>query len=406
MDTSTQPAPSPSPEQSAPSSSPSRLAIAQRIGRDIAAKHADAVDRDARFPVETMNALREERLLGAFVPVALGGLGCGLTEIAAMCQALAQGCASAGMVFAMHQIQVGCIVRHSAESPFFRRYLQELTAEQRLIASVTSEVGVGGSLRTSVAAVEPIGSDGESLCRLTKQATTVSYGQAADDLLITVRRAPDAPPADQVLVLVRRSESTLTPRGGWDTLGMRGTCSPPFEVSAAFSKEQILPISFAEISSQTMVPFSHLLWGSCWLGIATDAALRARAYVQSEARKNPGATPPAASRLADATETLHRMRSIVESALREYETLMDRNPETLSSVGFALRMNNLKVAASQLAVEVVSKALSTCGIAGYRADSKFSIGRHLRDAHSAPLMIANDRILATNAALLLVHKGP
>ena len=71
-----------------------------------------------------------------------------------MCQALAEGCASAGMVFAMHQIQVGSILRHRARSEFFARYLQELAQEQRLIASVTSEVGVGGSLRTSVSAVE------------------------------------------------------------------------------------------------------------------------------------------------------------------------------------------------------------------------------------------------------------
>lgn len=403
MDTSTQTAPGSLTEQNTPSVQP-RLHAAQRIGQHVAAKHADAVDRDARFPEEAIAALRKERLLGAYVPVALGGYGCSLSEIAAMGQALAQGCASAGMVFAMHQIQVGCIVRHAASSPFFRRYLQELTEDQRLIASVTSEVGVGGSLRTSVAAVEPDGSEG-SRCRLTKQATTVSYGQAADDLLITVRRAPDAAPGDQVLVLIRRGESTLTQRGGWDTLGMRGTCSPPFEVAATFPSEQILPVPFAEISSQTMVPFSHLLWGSCWLGIATDAAARARAFVQSEARKNPGTTPPSASRLAETVETLQRMRATVEGALREYEALLDKEPETLSSVGFALRMNHLKVAASQLAVEVVSKALLTCGIAGYKADSKFSIGRHLRDAHSAPLMIANDRILATNAALLLVHKG-
>lgn len=378
-----------------------RLQTVRHIAHEIAAAHADAVDRDARFPTEAVAALQKEKLLGAFVPEELGGLGCGLSEIAAMCQALAQGCASTGMIFAMHQIQVGCIVRHHQTSPFFRSYLARLAVEQRLIASVTSEVGVGGSLRTSVAAVER---EGER-CRLRKQATTVSYGQAADDLLITVRRAADAAAGDQVLVLLHRSGNTLEPSGTWDTLGMRGTCSPPFVVSGEFGEDQILPVPFAEISSQTMVPFSHLLWGSCWLGIATDAVNRARAYVQAEARKAPGSVPPAAVRLAEVMELLQRMRSGLAGALSEYESLMHGSPEALDSMGFALRINQLKIATSQLVVDIVSRALSVCGIAGYKAGTKFSVGRHLRDAHSAPLMIANDRILATNASLLLVHKG-
>lgn len=374
---------------------------ARKIGRDIAAAHADEVDRDARFPIEAVAALRQARLLGALVPVRLGGLGCRLSAVASMSQGLAEGCASAGMVFAMHQIQVGCIIRHGTGRPFFNRYLAELSAEQRLIGSVTSEVGVGGSLRTSVAAVET----SENGCHLKKQAPTVSYGHQADDLLITARRAKEAAGGDQVLLLVRRTDCRLEANGGWDTLGMRGTCSPPLTVSASFPAEQILPVPFAEIASRTMVPFSHLLWSSCWLGIATDAVARARAWVQAEARKNLGTVPPAASRLAEVAELLQRMRSSVEGHLREYELLLDGDPEELTSIGFALRINQLKLASSQLVVEIVGRALTVCGIAGYRSDSKFSLGRHLRDAHSAPLMIANDRILATNAALLLIHKG-
>jgi acyl-CoA dehydrogenase len=73
-------------------------------------------------------------------------------------------------------------------------------------------------------------------------------------------------------------------------------------------------------------------------------------------------------------------------------------------MGYALRMNNLKISASQLAVQIAGQALLICGMAGYKTDTKFSVGRHIRDAHSAALMIGNDRIYATNASLLLVHK--
>jgi len=78
--------------------------------------------------------------------------------------------------------------------------------------------------------------------------------------------------------------------------------------------------------------------------------------------------------------------------------------DALSSIGFALKMNNLKISSSQLVVQIVQQALLICGILGYKNDTKFSVGRHLRDAHSAALMVGNDRIYATNASMLLVLK--
>ena len=62
-------------------------------------------------------------------------------------------------------------------------------------------------------------------------------------------------------------------------------------------------------------------------------------------------------------------------------------------------MNELKLTASQLVVDVVLRAMLICGISGYRNDSKLSLGRHLRDAIGAGLMVNNDRILGQNAAL-------
>ena len=101
----------------------------------------------------------------------------------------------------------------------------------RLIASVTSEVGTGGDMGRSIAAVSPAGGGG---CEFEKQAPTVSYGEYADDLLTTLRRAPNAEPGDQVAVLTRKEQTTLEQTGSWDPLGMRGTCSPGYIVRAGF----------------------------------------------------------------------------------------------------------------------------------------------------------------------------
>jgi acyl-CoA dehydrogenase len=100
---------------------------------------------------------------------------------------------------------------------------------------------------------------------------------------------------------------------------------------------------------------------------------------------------------------LQGFRANVEDSADEYQRKL-AEPEGLSSIGFALRMNNLKVSASQLVVEIVSAALQIVGITGYRLDSKYTLGRHLRDAYGAALMVNNDRILGANASMLLVLK--
>jgi acyl-CoA dehydrogenase len=380
------------------------IAAVRRVGAEVAAAHADEVDKNARFPHEALAALRRERALAACVPRALGGFGASTSEMARMTQALGEHCAATGLIFAMHLIQVGAIVRHGLSSAYLRRYLADVAERQLLLASVTSEVGTGGDLRSSLCAVEP----DPAGFRLKKDATTVSYAEHADDLLLTARRAPDAPGSDQVLVLLRNGGFSLERKGRWDTLGMRGTVSPPFEVSATGSLDQIVPAPFGEIAAQTMVPFSHILWGGVWLGIATDATARARAFVRGEAKKRPGTPPPGALRLGELIAEVQLMRAGLFEVARTCDALMGPEGQTihdeLISLGFAIAINNLKVRSSELVVDIVGRALAICGMAGYRADGRLSLGRHLRDAHSARLMINNDRILANNAALVLVHK--
>jgi acyl-CoA dehydrogenase len=378
-----------------------------QLAQEVVRPAANDVDSRARFPSEALAALRAERLLGIAVPVALGGAGAGLSELSDLCTLLGEQCAATAMVFAMHQIQVACLVRHGQNLRFFRNYLSALCEHQYLIASVTSEVGIGGDLRSSITAVEPQGPHASGFI-LNKNASTISYGEHTDDLLITARRNADAPANDQVLVLLKSGEYRLERTGVWDTLGMRGTCSPAFRMEGHGSDlEQVLP-DFGSIASATMVPYSHALWASVWLGIATDAVARARSMVRAQARKTPGSVPPTALRLAEVNTALEALRLMLRAFVDQFESAMaqpDGGAELFSSIGFALEANQLKVSASEQAVKIVGQVMTLCGIAGYRNDSAQSIGRHLRDVYSSLLMIGNDRIHATNAQLLLVYKG-
>ncbi len=376
----------------------------RRIADEVAAAHADSVDREARFPAETIDALREERALSAFIPEELGGAGLGLDVIAAACFELGRRCGSSAMVFAMHQIKIATIVRHSEDSSWHRRYLQDVVAEQRLVASVTTELGTGGDMGRSIAAVTP--GEGGAVT-FEKQAPVISYGAQADDLFVTLRRVPEAEQNDQVVAIVRGGQFTLEQTGTWDPMGMRGTCSPGFILRAEMAPEQLLPSPFSRIMSESVLPITHILWSHLWLGIATDAFDRARAFVRAAAKRSPDADgPPAiAVRLSHVMSELSLLRAEVSSALAEFlAASAEPGRERLSTMASTLRFNNLKIAASEQAPRICQGALGVCGIVGFKNDTPYSVGRHLRDSMSASLMIANERLHQTNASLLLIAK--
>ncbi|KAA0124689.1 acyl-CoA dehydrogenase [Methylobacterium sp. P1-11] len=367
----------------------------------VAARHADTVDREGRFPEEAVAAMKAERLLGLQIPGQFGGEGAGLTQIAELCSTLGQACSAAAMVFAMHHIKVSSLVTHGLDSRWHGHLMERIAREQLLVASSTTEAGIGGDLRNSLCAVETTG----DFFALGKDASVISYGAQADLILATARRHPDSATSDQVLVALMADQISLVRTGDWDTLGMRGTCSDGFRLEARnVPLEQILPKPFAEIAAQSMLASSHLLWSSVWYGIATYALDRARAFVQADARRRPGQVPPTALRLAELSNAHQAMRGTIVSALRRFEDAHG-DADTIGSVGFCVMLNNLKVTVSDMAVDIVRGALAIVGLAGYRNDTPFSLGRPLRDVLSAPLMIGNDRILANTAKLLLVQKG-
>lgn len=379
------------------------LARVHAIGAEVIAPAAADVDAHARFPTEAFDALKAEGLMSSYVPTELGGMGHDVQQTAAICEALALYCGSTAMVFAMHQIQVACIVHHALDSAWFRDFVGELVRDQLLLASATTEIHIGGNLRTSGCAVER---DGDRFS-LHKVAPVISYGEASDAILVTARRAEDSAPSDQVHVLVRKRDTTLSPISGWDTLGFRGTCSQGFDLNATGDVQQVLPVPYAEIHERTMHPFSHSVWAALWVGIATDAFKRAQGFVRARARKTPGTMPPSAMRLAEVDTVLYTMRGSVRDAVQGYQELLDQDDPTAfqSNFAFSTRMNNLKVTASQLMVDVVGGCMIICGIAGYRNDGKHSLARQLRDAYGAQVMVNNDRILGQSAPILLVRRG-
>ena len=385
--------------QALPASAPEKIAARAARCAVIAATHAAAVDADSRFPTEAMDALKAENLLGILVPRELGGEGASVADVVDVCYALGRACSSTGMIYAMHQVKAACIVNHGMDSTWHRSFMARMVEDQLLLASSTTEGKGGGNVRASEAPVEH--ADGRIV--LVRDASVISYGVEADALVTTARRAADADAADQVLVVLEKKNYVLEKTGGWDTLGMRGTCSAGFALKAVGSPQQIMPGPYSVIHSQTMVPTAHLMWAANWAGIAAGAVDKARKFMRKAQRS--GALPPGVPHFTQALANLRQLRALIAAMLSRYEAIQG-DARALTAIDFQTAIALLKVDASELAVQTVMNAMRATGLSGYRNDSDVSVGRALRDVLSSPIMINNDRILSSLTASTILSEIP
>ncbi|WP_237155168.1 acyl-CoA dehydrogenase family protein [Oryzibacter oryziterrae] len=376
-----------------------RLADRVRRVAAIAAQYTNQVDAENRVPREAVEALKIEKLLSVMVPVELGGEGATTAEIADACAILGTACGSSAMIFAMHQIKMSSLVEHGMGSEWHRDLMARICAEQLVMGSATTEAGIGGNLRNSICHVEVTG----DRFKLDKAASCISYAEISDAIMVTSRAHKDAAPTDQVMTVVMKDQYSLERTHEWNVLGMRGTRSEGFMFRSEGDACQILPQPFAEIAAESMLAQAHILWGALWWGIAADACARAQSFIRSEARRNPGQTPVGAPHLVKALGHLQMIKSNLLVAIDQYE-MAKRDHDYLQSVGYGVAINLLKVTTSETILEIINECMNVCGLPGYRMDTPYSLGRHLRDAHSAQLMISNDRVKLNVAGMLAMTK--
>src|SRR5262245_46760163 len=113
---------------------------AEAVARDVLAKHAAEVDKAARWPAESIDALKAGGFLGLTVPTSHGGAGEGPRTFAAVVAKLAEGCASTAMIYLMHVCATQSI---AAATEFGRRdqVLKEIGAGKHLSTLAFSEKG-------------------------------------------------------------------------------------------------------------------------------------------------------------------------------------------------------------------------------------------------------------------------
>ena len=377
-----------------------RFAARAAAVADVAARFADDVDRGERPPVEAVTAMKEQRLLSLSVPTEYGGEGASMLELSEVATTIGAADANAGMIFAMHHSQALPLWRHGSRAGV-RATIGKVVSEEWLLGSATTERGIGGDARNSSCALEY---PAPGRVRLVKDAPVVSYGRVADAILVTGRASLDAPSSDQRMLICAKGDYTLEQTSTWHGLGLRGTASDGFIITAETSDDMLLDDAYGTISAHTALPAAHLLWASVWLGIATATADEARATVRRQARSTVGFPPPGQLRLAELLVGLQALADSVRHSCQRFDQAgMDGS--VLGSVSFALAMNAVKISSADAVVDLVLKAMRIVGIAGYRTDTPQTLSRQVRDALAAPIQISNDRLLINDAPLSLLGRA-
>jgi acyl-CoA dehydrogenase len=366
----------------------------------VAGEHAGECDERAEFPVAALTALRDSGLMGLLVPREYGGLGGSLHDLADVAAALAGPCLSTALIWAMHCQQAATIAGHAAPA-LKTRLLPRIAAGEVYLASVTTEYGKGGHLLTCHS---PLASDGEWLT-IRREAPVVTGGEYADGFLISMQAPAPSTPSAVTLVYADRGQLQASRAGGWNPMGMRATRSIAMSLSGQVRADQVVggQGGFRPIAVSTFIPAGHIGWAAAWLGAAAGA-LRG---IVAMAR-----TPPGRRQLkADSDSFRHRLARIridldlVGSLLQRVIAEVEQPGADIEAADCQLRLNGLKVAASELCFSAVDRMIQLSGLRnGYLRDSPLHLERTFRDLRSASLNYANERLLSANGALTLLDR--
>ncbi|MFJ9623194.1 acyl-CoA dehydrogenase family protein [Streptomyces sp. NPDC101181] len=381
-------------------SAPPAVGLASLI--DLIGSHARDVDRQARFPVESMAALRAGGYMGYLVPSEYGGQGGSLTGMVSLAKELAGACMSTALIWAMHCQQVDCLVRH-ADARLKAEVLPRIAAGEIYLASVTT--GSSGGHLMSVDENLTDAPDENLLC-LGRTAPVVTGGEYADAFLVTMRESDDASDHGVSLVYVPRSDVTIRPISTWNPMGMRATASGGLRLDGTVRRDRLVgqPGQFRDVSQDSMVPLAHLAWSACWLGAAQSAFSGLLRQIGSTVAADRG-SPLVQERIARIRVDLELVNAYLRRTCEEIELLREQG-HNVNRPDLHIHVNTLKLAASELTFQAVDRMVQLAGLSvGYNADAHLPLERVFRDLRSAALNYSNDRLWTATGALSLIDRS-
>jgi len=362
------------------------LADSLRPVLDAAAAAAGHVDATSRFPHEAVDALGTSGLLGLTLPVEVGGLGGGPTDLVEALDRIAGVCGSTAMVYLMH---VSAAMAVAAAPPAGRPDLLKRLASGAALATLAlSEPGSRSHFWAPVSQGET--ADGGVRLRVRKSFVT-SAGHA-DVYVVSTRTPAEAAPADQPgasdLFVVDAGAPGVAVAGPWRGLGLRGNASAPMTFDLFIPESDRLGAAgdgFG-LKLQSVMPWFNLGNAAVSVGLARaalDAAIRHTSGARLEHLGEPLAQlPTIRAQLARTALEVAVTRAYVDVAAASLAAPDDAT--TLHVLG-------VKAVANDAALRITDAAMRMCGGAAFA--EHLPIERFFRDARAGHVMAPTADVL-------------
>lgn len=363
------------------------------IEKDIAPL-AQQVDQQCVWPAHSMDALAKAGLLGLQVPEHLGGHGQGLAALSQMTEAIAQVCPSSAMCFGMHCVG-SAVIAAKATSYQQEKYLRLIAQGQHVTTLALSESGSGAYFYLPETRLQR---NGDSFS-VTGTKQFITNGGHADSLVLSaVAMADQHELGDFSCLIVDGATPGLEWLEPWHGLGMRGNASRGLHLDGVRVPTENL---LGEVGDQVwyvfevVAPYFLMAMAGTYLGIAQGALDITRAHLLQRRYAHSGSAladfDMVQSRLSDMWVAVEKTRGLIYEAARKGDLdHADALPLILAC----------KADAGDTAIAVTNLAMTLCGGAAYRDNSR--LAQMLRDARASHVMAPTTDLLKmwTGRALL------
>ncbi len=367
------------------------VALAAEIGRTHFAPRAAQYDREASFPHENFDDLRDAGLLALCVPAGFGGLDGDFATYALVVAELGRHCGATALCFNMHTtacMGAGFItdgldmsaVQRAEHDQHRRQHFAHIVTGGKLFAQPFSE---GGAAAAGKAAWATLARRVDGGYLITGRKIFASLAGAADvyGVLCTLDR-PGAGPRDTLYLAVPADAPGLSLCGDWDPLGMRATVSRNLLLKDVFVPDsaRLMPEGLYHQASQRY-PYMFATLSPTYMGIAQAAFdftvqyLRAELPGMSPVKRRMYPTKQAA--VAEMRIKLEQARALFLQCIREARVDPDDNARQ--------RLYAAHFTVMEHANAICTLALRTCG--GQALLKSLPLERLYRDSRCGSLML-------------------
>lgn len=360
------------------------LDTAERIAREVLAVHAEEVDREGRWPQESVTALREAGLLGLALPAEAGGLAASPRAVAGVVMRLSEACASTGMIYTMH-LCAAQVIAQAEGFPQRDRLLQAIASGEHLSTLAFSEKGSRSHFWAPVSQAEDAGG---SHCLSAEKSWVTSAGYA-DSYVVSTRSAAGTEMMNLTLYHVPGDAPGLTVSGPWQGIGLRGNASAPMRLAGVTVPADHRLSAESEglgVMLSVVLPWFQLCSAAVSVGIARAATEATRQHLL-------------ASRLEHLDQSLASLMNLrarlaqMQIGVDTQQAFLDHVAGRIESPGpdTLLAVLESKAAAAEAALQVTDLAMRTCGGAAF--SRHLGVDRNFRDARASWVMAPTTDVL-------------